>query len=190
MRRWLSLMLMMCGMLQAQVQAQERPQLTDSQAAGMTQADYLGDWHPAALQAQDWRADFIVAADGSGSHRSLQAAIDALPAQGRRHYIQLKPGRYREQVCAQGKAPFTLYGKVGDAAAVQIVHGHFSSEPKAVGTPANRCTPDLAASQYGTAGSATLAIFSDDVQLAHLSVVNDAMDAVREGQGYPAAVGE
>nr|WP_295079563.1 pectinesterase family protein [uncultured Roseateles sp.] len=190
MRRWLGLMLMMCGIAQAQLLAQDRPQLSDSQAAAMTQADYLGDWHPPALQAQHWRADFIVAADGSGSHRSLQAAIDALPAQGRRHYIQLKPGRYREQVCAHDKAPFTLYGQMGDAAAVQIVHGHFSSEPKAVGTPANRCTPDLAASQYGTAGSATLAIFSDDVQLAHLSVVNDAMDAVREGQGYPPAVGE
>lgn len=172
------------------VQAQERPQLSEAQAAAMRLADYLGDWQPAPLDASTWTADFVVAADGSGTHRSLQAAIDALPAQGRRHYIRLKPGRYREQLCVQGKAPFTLYGEPGDAAAVQIVQGHFAAEPKPAGAPANPCTPDLAASQYGTAGSATLAIFSDDVQLAHLSVVNDAMDAVREGQGYPAAVGE
>lgn len=172
------------------VQAQERPQLSEAQAAALQLADYLGDWQPAPLDAGTWTADFMVAADGSGTHRSLQAAIDALPAQGRRHYIRLKPGRYREQVCAQGKAPFTLYGEPGDAAAVQIVHGHYAAEPKPPGTPANPCTPELAASQYGTAGSATLAIFSDAVQLAHLSVVNDAMDAVRAGQGYPAAVGE
>lgn len=176
--------------LASPVQAQERPQLSEAQAAVMRPADYLGDWQPAPLEASTWTADFVVAADGSGSHRSLQAAIDALPTQGRRHYIRLKPGRYREQVCARGKAPFTLYGDAGDASAVQIVQGHYAAEPKPVGSPANACTPDLAASHYGTAGSATLAIFSDAVQLVHLSVVNDAMDAVRDGQGYPAAVGE
>lgn len=176
------------------VDAQERPQLSDAQAMVSGVADYLGDWRPASLgSVKSWQADLVVAADGSGTHRTVQAALDALPPMGqgvRRITIQLKDGVYREQVCVRGKAPFALVGNPADAAAVTIVQGHYNAEPKRPGTLANPCVPDLPAATYGTAGSASVAIFSDDVQVAHLTVANDAMDAVRDGQGYPAGVGE
>ena len=35
-----------------------------------------------------------------------------------------------------------------------------------------------------------MAVFSDDVQLAHLTIANDAMAAVHQGVGYPPAAGE
>lgn len=174
--------------------AQDHPQLSDAEAARYRVADYLGDWQPAPLgDGKAWKADFVVAADGSGTHRSLQAALDALPAKGtsqRRVYIQLKDGVYREQICVKAKVPFTIYGNAADPAAVTIVQGHYANEPKKVGEPANPCTPDLPAAFYGTAGSASVAIFSDAVQLAHLTVANDAMEAVRDGVGYPTGVSE
>lgn len=174
--------------------AQERPQLTDAEAARHRVADYLGDWQPAPLgDAKAWKADLVVALDGSGTHRTLQAALDALPARGtspRRVYIQLKDGVYREQICVKAKVPFTLYGNAADPAAVRIVQGHYANEPKQIGEPANPCTPDLQSASYGTPGSASVAIFSDAVQLAHLTIANDAMEAVHDGQGYPPGVGE
>nr|WP_255719396.1 pectinesterase family protein [Pelomonas sp. P8] len=33
-------------------------------------------------------------------------------------------------------------------------------------------------------------VFSDDVQLLHLTIANDALDGVRQGQGYPPGAGE
>ncbi|MDI4634103.1 hypothetical protein J7U46_13680 [Pelomonas sp. V22] len=174
--------------------AQERPQLDAATAVRHQVADYLGDWQPPPLgDARAWKPDFVVALDGSGTHKSLQAALDALPAKGaseRRYYIQLKPGTYREMLCVRDKAPFTVYGRPEDPAAVVIVAGHFAGEPKAAGSAANPCMPNLAATTYGTAGSATFGLFSDAAQLAHLTVANDAMDAVRAGQGYPPAVAE
>ncbi|MBI3369515.1 MAG: hypothetical protein HY021_14030 [Burkholderiales bacterium] len=180
--------------------AQPRPQLDDAAAARHRIADYLaqGDepWRPAALRdSTAWRADFIVAADGSGTHRTLQAAIDAVPVRSatgaRRYRIQLQPGTYREVVCAQDKAPFTLVGNAADPAAVVIVANHYNGEAKRAGVDAaNPCLPALAASSFGTPGSASVAIFSDDVQLAHLTVANDSMAGVRDGVGYPPGAGE
>jgi pectate lyase/pectin methylesterase-like acyl-CoA thioesterase len=178
----------------------ERPQLSDAQAASHGKADFFAQgpapWQPGPLD-EAAPADFTVATDGSGSHRSVQAAIDALPARSssgagaRRHVIQLRPGHYREIVCARGKAPFTLRGSAADPGAFVIVEGRYNALPKRAGVdPANPCDPALAAPSYGTAGSASVAVFSDDVQLLHLTIANDAMDQVRDGVGYPAGVSE
>jgi pectate lyase/pectin methylesterase-like acyl-CoA thioesterase len=178
----------------------ERPQLSDGEAARHRVADYLAQgpapWQPGALD-EAAAADFTVAADGSGTHRSVQAAIDALPARSsggagaRRHVIQLLPGHYREVICARGRAPFTLRGSAADNGAVVIVEGRYNALPKRPGVdPANPCDPALTAATYGTAGSASVAIFSDDVQLLHLTIANDAMEQVRDGRGYPAGVSE
>ncbi|MBT9504476.1 MAG: hypothetical protein IV092_24745 [Burkholderiaceae bacterium] len=177
--------------------AEPRPQLIAVDAARHQVVDYLAQggtqWQPADLTKR-WTPDFIVATDGSGTHRTVQAALDAVPAQGsssKRHYIQVQPGSYREQLCAQGKAPITLYGTADNPAAAVIVQGHYNAEPKRAGIDsANPCYPDLQAASHGTAGSASVAIFSDDFQLAHLTIANDAMDPVRDGVGYPAGVGE
>jgi len=178
--------------------AQARPQIDDAAAARLQVADYLAQgpapWQPAALgDGAGWRPDFVVAADGSGTHRSLQAAFDALPpraASGRRFYIHVKPGTYREQVCARDKAAFTLYGSAADASATVIVAGHYNAEAKRAGSSANLCDPALAEATFGTAGSASVALFGDDVQVAHLTLANDAMAGVHGGAGYPPGAGE
>ncbi|WP_431050853.1 pectinesterase family protein [Roseateles sp. L2-2] len=171
----------------------ERPQLTDAQASSATAAAYLGDWQPAPLDPSQWTPTFVVAEDGSGTHRTVQAAIDALPARAAgatpRAYVLVKPGTYREPLCVQGKAPFTLYG-AGSPSEVVIVEGRYNAMPKAKGDAAHRCMPLLDAESYGTSGSASVMLFSDDVQLARLTIANDAMDRVRDGQGYLAGVGE
>lgn len=154
-------------------------------------AEHLGDWTPAPLDPSRWTPTFVVAADGSGTHRTLQAAIDALPGKGSsaRSYVLVKPGTYREPLCIQDKAPFALYG-AGDPSEVVIVEGRYNALPKRRGEPAHRCLPLLDAETHGTPGSASVMLFSDDAQLARLTVVNDAMDGVRDGQGYPVGVGE
>lgn len=179
--------------LAVNAQAQPRPQLEAAEAARLNAAAYLGDWQPAALDdPARWKPQAVVAADGSGTHRTLQAALDALPAKGasaQRHYILVRPGTYRGPLCVRDKAPFTLYG-LGDAAEVRLIDGRYAGQPKAPGQAAQPCIPALEAKTHGTAGSSTLAIFSDDVQLLRLSIVNDAMDGVRQGQGYPEGAGE
>lgn len=175
------------------------PQFDEAAAARHRIADYLAQgpvpWQPGLLgDARGWKPDFIVAADGSGTHRTVQAALDALPpaaAPGaRRWYVQVKPGVYREQICVRERVPFTLYGEADDPAAVKLVEGRYHALPQQPGQAANPCTPAPGEPTHGTAGSASVAVFSDDVQLAHLSMANDAMDAVFEGQGYPAGAGE
>ncbi len=183
----------------------ERPQLSAAQAATQTVGDYLAQgpapWQPAALPdapaLQALKPDFVVAADGSGTHRSVQAALDALPARaadgpaGRRHAIFVKPGVYREIVCVRGKVPFLLYGSAADAGATVIVEGRYNALPKRPGIdPANPCDPALAATSYGTSGSASVALYGDDIQVAFLTIANDAMDGVKDGIGYPAGAGE
>lgn len=71
----------------------------------MDVADYLAQgpspWQPETLVGRTWRPRFTVAQDGTGSHPSLQAAIDAVPLrqeQVQRVVIQLRPGVYRERV--------------------------------------------------------------------------------------------
>ncbi|MDH0864585.1 pectinesterase family protein [Mitsuaria sp. GD03876] len=179
------------------VLASARPQLDEAAAATATVATYLGDWQPAPLDPSRWTPTFVVAADGSGTHRTVQAAIDALPAARAgaqagalpRTYVLIKPGTYRGPLCAQGKAPFTLYGP-GDPSAVVLVDGRYNALPKAPDAPAQPCLPALGSDIVGTAGSASVAILGDDVQLARLTIANDAMDGVRGGAGYPPGVSE
>ncbi|NML16050.1 pectinesterase family protein [Azohydromonas caseinilytica] len=181
-----------------------RPQLSLAEAAHYTVGRYLAQagslgldgssltvdgWTPPQVgEVERFTPTFVVAADGSGTHTTLQAALDAVPAatqSGSRHYILVKPGSYREVVCASGKAPITLYG-AGDAAEVVVVAGHYNGEAKAVGTPANPCNPSVTSATYGTSGSASVAIYSDDFHAKNVTIANDAMKNVVHGVGYPA----
>lgn len=176
----------------------QRPLMPAEDAARHTAVHYLADgptpWQPPAFDARDLKPDFIVAADGSGTHRTVQAAVDAVPAAGagaRRHVIQIRPGSYRERLCVQGKAPLTLLGMPGDAAAVTLVEGRYNALPKRPGRDAaHPCWPDLAAASHGTPGSASVVFASDELVAAHLTIANDAMDGVRSGVGYPPGAGE
>ncbi len=177
----------------------ERPQLDVATAARMDVADYLAQgpspWKPQPLSDWPRRADFTVAQDGSGSHRSLQAAIDAVPARSAnpaRVVIQLKPGVYRERVCVPaGKAPITLTGDASDPSAVLIIGNAYGGQAKRAGVDAaHPCQPDLALPIMGTLGSATVIVAADDFQAAFLTVANDALERVRLGVGYPAGASE
>lgn len=137
------------------------------------------DWRPAALAGTPLpaRADFVVAADGSGTHTTLQAALDALPARGstaQRSFVLIKPGTYRERPCLRDKAPVLIAGDAADATAVRIVHGVRHATPKAPEAEAHACHAHRGHAVHGTSGSATFWVASDDVQLRHLSVENDA----------------
>ncbi len=175
----------------------ERPQLSAATAARMDVADYLAQgpqpWQPDAVDTRA-RADFTVAPDGSGTHRSLQAAVDAVPARSAsnaRVFIDIRPGIYRERLCVlAGKAPITLRGDAADASAVIIVGSAYGGQAKAVGTPAHACQPDLALPIFGTLGSATVIVAADDFQATQLTIANDALEHVRGGVGYPAGASE
>src|SRR5688572_22455031 len=53
------------------------------------------------------KADIVVAADGSGDVRSVQAAIDKVPANNKKRFvIRIKPGTYTEQVRVPADRPF------------------------------------------------------------------------------------
>jgi len=102
-----------------------RPQLTTSEAGNYTILKYFGQpdsWNPTAGAgtASSFTPNFTVAGDGSGTHKTVQAAINAASG-GSRVYILVKPGRYPESVKASGSTPITLYGADTDASKVVIV---------------------------------------------------------------------
>ena len=115
----------------------ERPFIAAATAARMDVADYLAQgpqaWQPEDLAGKTWRADYTVAADGSGTHKTVQAAVDAVPlrsSKAQRVVIQIKPGVYRERVCVPAdKAPITLVGDAADASAVVIVGSAYGAQP-------------------------------------------------------------
>ena len=189
---------LLAGMwLVAFAQADARPQLAPGEAPAYTVATYLAQgpspWVPPDIAARaSIKPDFTVAADGSGTHTTLQAAFDALPGvSARRFVIGIAPGVYRGQVCLKAKAPVAIVGLGATSADVRIVAARYAGESKRPGFDGgNPCLPDLAASSYGTFGSASLGIFSNDVQLNRLSVENNAMQGVRQGIGYPVGAGE
>src|ERR1051326_1477051 len=73
-------------------------------AAGETNAQWLP---PGA------KPGAVVAADGSGTHKTIQQAVDAAPGKGGpRFFIQVKPGSYREKLVIQkNKGAITLFGE-------------------------------------------------------------------------------
>ncbi|WP_404961437.1 pectinesterase family protein [Streptomyces sp. 147326] len=105
-----------------------------------------------------------VAKDGSGRYETVQAAVDAVPADNAsRVVITVKPGTYRETVRIPSNKPHvTLQGTGGSRKDTVIVHGNASGTPKPGGS-----------GTYGTAGSATVAVEADDFQARNLTVSND-----------------
>lgn len=104
-----------------------------------------------------------VAPDGSGTHRTVQAAVDAAPAvheaNGRLHVITLRPGTYREKVIVpQTKGPIKL---LGESAATTVLtfadHAH---------------TPDAHGRPMGTGNSASVFVFANDFSAENVSFEN------------------
>jgi pectinesterase len=82
---------------------------------------------PAAAGKPNAAAKPIVAADGTGSYRTVQAAIDAVPAGNTtRRVITIKPGTYRESVVVPADKPFITLQGLGSGTV--IVNNHNASD--------------------------------------------------------------
>lgn len=166
-----------------------RPQLSEAQAAEHTMASYFAKtgniealvtdpWDPASKGIADLakiKPNFVVAADGSGTHKTVQEAMDAVGAKGgsERVYVLVKPGVYREQVCLKDTAPVTLYGESRDASKVVIVNNKANATPKPKDDSLNACEPRKGADSYGTSGSSTFLAYADGFEAKNLTIAND-----------------
>ncbi|MFE1382946.1 pectinesterase family protein [Streptomyces sp. NPDC058740] len=105
-----------------------------------------------------------VAKDGTGQYRTVQAAVDAVPAGNTsRLVISVKPGTYRETVSIPAtKQHVTIQGTGTSRKDTVIVYGNAAGLPKPDGS-----------GTYGTPGSATVAVRSDDSHLRNLTISND-----------------
>ncbi|WP_210577724.1 pectinesterase family protein [Streptomyces sp. GESEQ-4] len=112
-----------------------------------------------------------VAADGSGQYRTVQAAVNAVPAgNASRVVISVKPGTYREVVKVPANKPHvTIQGSGGSRKDTVIVYGNAAGMQKPDGS-----------GTYGTPGSATMSIQSDDSQVRNLTVTNDFDEAANQ----------
>jgi pectinesterase len=108
-----------------------------------------------------------VAADGSGNYTTVQAAVNAVPANNTALVtINIKAGTYRGVVNIPSNKPYiSLVGLGSSASAVVIVEGHASGLTKPDGTT------------YGTSGSATVFIASANVSVTNLTMSNDFNEA-------------
>ncbi|MEY2776377.1 MAG: hypothetical protein RLY30_475 [Pseudomonadota bacterium] len=170
----------------------ERPEMSEQDAREYTESLYLGDanvpWTPVGSVARSANPDFTVAQDGSGTHRTIQSALDALPRSGRPFSIAVKDGVYRELICIQDRVPFTLYGLGKAPRDVQIVYSLYAGLSSAI----HQANPCITAQSpiVGTAGSSTAFLQGNQISLANLSISNDSMEGVFNGQGYPLGAGE
>ncbi|MEU8238346.1 pectinesterase family protein [Actinoplanes missouriensis] len=113
-------------------------------------------------------ADLTVAADGSGDHTTLQAAVAAAPAgtAGKPTVILIKPGTYR-QVVTIAKPYLVIAGASGDARDVVLTYDN------ANGTPAGPATcPTVTAATCGTSGSFSVAVTAGNVTVRDLTIAN------------------
>ena len=104
-------------------------------------------------------ADIVVAADGSGDVRTVQAAIDRAPPGAAQFVIRVKPGRYHEKVRVDAdRPPITL---VGDDAATTIITFDDSAD-----------TRDEHGDRLGTFLSATMTVRADRFEARHIAIEN------------------
>ncbi|MBA2947572.1 pectinesterase family protein [Streptomyces himalayensis] len=119
-----------------------------------------------------------VAQDGSGQYKTVQAAVDAVPANNTsRIVISIKPGTYRETMKIPSNKPHvTLQGTGGSRKDTVIVYNNSAGTAKPGG------------GTYGTAGSATVAVEADDFQARNLTVSNDFDEKANQNAGGHQAV--
>ncbi|MEX1652318.1 pectinesterase family protein [Streptomyces pseudovenezuelae] len=112
-----------------------------------------------------------VAKDGSGQYSTVQAAVNAVPANNSsRVVISVKPGTYRELVKVPSNKPHvTIQGTGSSRNDTVIVYNNASGTPKPDGS-----------GTYGTGGSATVAVEADDFQARNLTVSNDFDEAAHQ----------
>jgi pectinesterase len=109
----------------------------------------------------------VVAKDGSGNYSTVQAAVNAVPANnGSRFTITIKPGTYKEVVSVPSNKPYiTFVGSTGNAADVVITYDRASGTKKSDG------------STYGTSGSASVTISGHDFTAQYVTFANSFNEA-------------
>jgi pectinesterase len=109
-----------------------------------------------------------VAKDGTGQYSTVQAAVNAVPANNAsRVVISVKPGTYRELVKVPSNKPHvTIQGTGSSRSNTVIVYNNASGTQKPDGS-----------GTYGTGGSATVAVEADDFQARNLTISNDFDEA-------------
>lgn len=112
-----------------------------------------------------------VAQDGSGQYRTVQAAVNAVPANNAsRVVIAVKPGTYRELVKVPADKPHvTIQGTGASRKDTVIVYNNAAGTRKPDGS-----------GTYGTGGSATVAVDADDFQARNLTISNDFDEAAHQ----------
>lgn len=110
--------------------------------------------------------DAVVAFDGSGSHETLQAAIDEVPADTsaeRQFRILVKPGIYREHlVIPRDKRFIQLMGEPGEEAATVL----------SLGTHVKTPDPERPGHSLSTPDSATALIEGSDITVRSITFEN------------------
>jgi pectin methylesterase-like acyl-CoA thioesterase len=98
-----------------------------------------------------------VATDGTGKYRTVQAAIDAVPAGNTSPVtITIKPGTYREIVTIPSDKPHITLQGLGSSASGTVIADNHSN-----------------AGGYGTFGSATVFVNGADFTAENLTIAND-----------------
>ncbi len=105
-------------------------------------------------------ATYVVAKDGSGNYATVQAAIDAVPANNSQQVvIYIKNGTYNEVITVPSNKPhITLFGQ--SASGTIITYNHYNGEAKAGG------------GTYGTGDSATALIQGNNFNAVNLTFQN------------------
>ncbi|GAA4953066.1 pectinesterase family protein [Actinoplanes utahensis] len=117
---------------------------------------------PASASARAKKPDLIVAADGSGDHTGIQAAIDAAPAGSTTPYvIGVQPGTYSGQVIVPATKPFLELRGLGRRPEHVVI-----ADDRANGTLKPDGTP------WGTSGSASVTVSGADFRAVNLTLAN------------------
>ena|GEM_PF-1574812 len=114
----------------------------------------------------------VVAADGSGQHTTVQAAVNAAPSNsGAQVTIAIRPGSYRGVVSIpSNKTNLHLQGLGTGPSEVVIVENHSAGTTR----------PD--GGTYGTVGSATMTVAGSGFTATNLTIANDFDEAANASQ--------
>jgi pectin methylesterase-like acyl-CoA thioesterase len=114
--------------------------------------------------------NIVVAKDGSGNYSTVQAAVNAVPANNTQRYtITIKAGTYRELVTVPSNKPYVSFvGATGNAADVVITYDNASGTTKPDGTT------------YGTTGSSSVFIDGHDFIARNLTFSNSFDEAAHD----------
>ncbi|GAT66338.1 pectate lyase [Planomonospora sphaerica] len=114
----------------------------------------------------------VVAADGSGDHTTVQAAVDAVPAGNTRPVtIKVREGTYKQQVVIPADKPYiSLVGDTADPSKVVLTFDAAAKTPKPDGS-----------GTYGTSGSASYVISAPDFTARNLTFENSYDEAAGGG---------